>query len=196
MELGIDAKGKDRALFLYDGGCGVCKFSVALVAHYDKFDHIRYRPLQTTTNDQQMKELCLELGIPPFDLSTAVLLEGTNNRMYTRSEAILYLFPHMGFPFTVLGPILLLLFPKFIRDFGYNLFAKHRGSIWIFVKRMTGLGETSLYQYRNKVLLPPEFTKNNSIPPSWGLDATSPEASATSVETYPVDSSDDTKKES
>jgi predicted DCC family thiol-disulfide oxidoreductase YuxK len=169
MELGVDLQGKNRSLFLYDGGCGVCKFSVAFAARRDKFDHLRFRPLQTTTTDPQMKELCLELGIPMFDLSTAVLLEGNNNRIYYRSEAILYLFPHMGFPFTVLGPLLLLLFPKFVRDFCYGLFARNRAAIWTFIKRCTGLGETSLHQYRHKVILPPEFKKNNQVPPSWGL---------------------------
>lgn len=176
MELGVDLQGKNRSLFLYDGGCGVCKFSVALAARRDKFDHLRFRPLQTTTTDEQMKELCLELGIPLFDMSTAVLLEGNNNRIYFRSEAILYLFPHMGLPFAVLGPLFLLLFPKFVRDFGYNLFARNRAAIWTFIKRWTGLGETSLYQYRHKVILPPEFNKKNHVPPNWGLDVSSEQA--------------------
>jgi predicted DCC family thiol-disulfide oxidoreductase YuxK len=173
LELGRDANQQPRSLFLYDGGCGVCKFTVALVAHYDWADHIRYRPLQTT-DDPQMRELYQELGIPPFDLSTAVYMESTNHRIYTKSEAIFYLFPHMGFPFTILGPLLLLLFPKFLRDWGYTKFAQHRGDIWILIKRITGLGDTSLVSYRDRILLPPGYSASHPLPSSWGLDAPSP----------------------
>ena len=176
MKLGTDIQGHPRGLFFYDGGCGVCKFTVRVVATYDKFDHIRFRPLQTTfdtniNDDPQMKELYLELGIKPFDLSTAVFMEGTNNRIYTKSEAILYLLKHMGFPFTFIGPLLLLLFPKFIRDFGYDMFAKYRSNIWIFIKRITGLGETMLHTYSTKIILPSKYlTDPTIIPTNWGLD--------------------------
>jgi predicted DCC family thiol-disulfide oxidoreductase YuxK len=201
MELGIDQKGLPRGLFFYDGGCGVCKYTVSIVAKYDKYDHLRFRPLQTsftsngtgsdtttsdttTTNnnnnsnnsntiddtDVQMKELYLELGIKPFDLSTAVLLEGTNNHIYMKSDAILYLLKHMGFPFTIIGPLLLLLIPKFIRDFGYMIFAKYRSTIWIYMKRITGLNDTSLYIYKSKIILPQKYIDNPTlIPMSWGL---------------------------
>jgi predicted DCC family thiol-disulfide oxidoreductase YuxK len=204
MELGNDLKGLPRGLFFYDGGCGVCKFTVSIVAHYDKYDHIRYRPLQTSMNhtiedDVQMKELYLELGIKPFDLSTAVLLDGINNRIYTKSEAILYLLPHMGFPFAMIGPLLLLLFPKFIRDFGYDMFAKYRSTIWIYIKRMTGLGDTCLYEYRSKIILPKKYINDPTfIPTSWGLDEpTIPIVETMTNETTNIASvSSESKKES
>ena len=176
MKLGTDLQGHPRGLFFYDGGCGVCKFTVSIAATYDKYDHLRFRPLQTTfdtniSDDPQMKDLYVELGIKPFDLSTAVFMEGTNNRIYTKSEAILYLLKHMGFPFTFIGPLLLLLFPKVIRDFGYDMFAKYRSNIWIFIKRMTGLGETMLYPYSSKILLPSKYLDDRtSIPKNWGLE--------------------------
>ena len=176
MKLGNDVHGHPRGLFFYDGGCGVCKFTVGIVANYDKNDHIRFRPLQTTfdtdiNDDPQMKELYLELGIKPFDLSTAVFMEGTNNRIYTKSEAILHLLKYMGFPFTFIGPLLLLLFPKVIRDFGYDMFAKYRSNIWIFIKRITGLGDTMLYPYRTKITLPSKYVDDPTIiPKNWGLE--------------------------
>jgi predicted DCC family thiol-disulfide oxidoreductase YuxK len=192
MKLGVDKKGRDRSLFLYDGGCGVCKFTVRMVAHFDHYDHIRFRPLQTTTavlsndgndavgnddDDPQMKDLYLELGIRPFDLSTAVLLEGTNNRIYTKSEAILHLLSHMGFPFTFLGPLLILFVPKFLR---YTMFAKYRSPIWVYIKRMTGIKDTSLCEYRSKVILPSKYIENPTlIPKTWGLIEPSPIQSKT-----------------
>ena len=177
MNLGTDRQGRPRGLFFYDGGCGVCKFTVGVVAQRDAYDHLRFRPLQTTfgsnnsDDDPQMKELYLELGIKPFDLSTAVFMEGTNNHIYTKSEAILHLLKHMGFPYTILGPLLLLFIPKFIRDFGYDMFAKHRGSIWTFIKRMTGLGDTILHPYSTKIILPSKYMNDPTIiPKNWGLE--------------------------
>lgn len=172
LQLGADRLGKRRALFLYDGACGVCKFSVALVADRDASDHVRFCPLQTPLAEKLLAELRLQ-----SDLSTAVLLEG--DAVYTHSAAILRLFPHMGFP--ILGRILLAVFPKFLRDFGYSLFARNRGKIWTAFKGVTGLGDTLLYVHRDRIVGLP--VNVGEPPESWGLRK-------------PMEESADLKKES
>jgi hypothetical protein len=95
----------------------------------------------------------------------------------------------MGFPFTILGPLLLLFVPKFLRDYGYTMFAKYRSSIWIYTKRMTGIKDASLHEYRSKVILPSKYTENPSlIPKAWGLIEPSPVQSKTTIDV------DDTEK--
>jgi DCC1-like thiol-disulfide oxidoreductase len=101
------------------------------------------------------------------DLSTAVLLE--KDQVYTHSAAILGLFPHMGFPYSIMGPFLLAAIPKCVRDFAYCVFARHRGTIWKCVKRVTGIGaapNTVLYNYRDRIL---GLENEKTIPASWGF---------------------------
>ena len=74
----------------------------------------------------------------------------------------------MGFPYSFLGPLLLVLVPTALRDWGYRIFARNRGTIWKGVKRVTGLGDTNLSAYRDRIVGLKE--QEGGIPPSWGLD--------------------------
>jgi predicted DCC family thiol-disulfide oxidoreductase YuxK len=124
---------------------------------------VRFSPLQTTLS----KNLLRELGIAQ-DFSSAVLIEGDG--VYTRSDAILCLFPHMGFPYSWLGPVLLAGVPVFIRDYGYSVFARHRGTIWKAVKRLTGIDDTMLHNYRDRILGLDDNDDDDEPPPAaWGL---------------------------
>mmetsp|Transcript_9034 Transcript_9034/g.19360 ORF Transcript_9034/g.19360 Transcript_9034/m.19360 type:complete len:94 (+) Transcript_9034:497-778(+) len=71
----------------------------------------------------------------------------------------------MGFPYAVLGFILLLI-PACIRDFGYKLFAKNRGAIWKKVKKVVGMGDTMLVEYRGRVV-----GLEEPLDPGWGFNA-------------------------
>ena len=98
----------------------------------------------------------------PTDVSTAALID-TDGSSYTHSTSVLKLFQFMGFPYTFLGALLLLI-PACLRDVGYKLFAKHRGAIWKRVKRAFGMGDTYLVEHRDKMvgLVEP-------LDPGWGL---------------------------
>ena len=159
--LGLDKKGNQRALFLYDGGWGVWKFLVGFIIERDSLDHFRFSPVQTNL----AKNLCEAYGMPS-DVSTAVLL--TEECAYIESDSILYmLYPYLSFPYYILGFLALFLVPKLIRDFGYRIFARHRGQIWILFKKLTRMGDTTMYQYRDNVL---GLEHEKILQPSWGFD--------------------------
>jgi predicted DCC family thiol-disulfide oxidoreductase YuxK len=153
---------RPRALFLYDGGCGVCKFLVQFVIQRDHTDAVRFSPLQSPV----AQEVCRDLHIT-IDLSTAVLILDHGRVIHTHSSSVLQLFRYLGFPYATLGPVLLFI-PPLVRDYGYALFARHRGNIWQFVKRITGLGDTIMTEYRPKIV-GIEGTSMESMPSSWGF---------------------------
>lgn len=132
------------------------------VIERDPLDHFRFTPIQTNLG----QELCKTYDMPS-DVSTAILL--TENEGYTESDAILRIFfPYLGFPYPLLGFIALFLIPKFLRDFGYRLFAKNRGKIWKNVKLLTGMGDTLMEPYHDRVVGLHGMEK--PLPESWGFD--------------------------
>jgi predicted DCC family thiol-disulfide oxidoreductase YuxK len=98
----------------------------------------------------------------PFDVSTAVLIDEKGG--HTQSEAVLRLFPHISFPYPWIGRLAMWLVPRFLRDAVYCAFAKNRGKIWIGVKRLTGLGDTLMDPYRDRIL-----GLEEPLDPSWGF---------------------------
>jgi DCC1-like thiol-disulfide oxidoreductase len=90
--VGYDTVVRPRALFLYDGGCGVCKFLVQFVIQRDQTDAIRFAPLQSPVAE----EICHDLHIT-IDLSTAVLILDHGRVVHTHSSS-LAAFPVPGLP--------------------------------------------------------------------------------------------------
>lgn len=122
----------------------------------DVADHVRFCPLQSALGQKLLAE-----HEAPVDCSTAVLID--SDGVHTESAAILRLFPWMGFPWNVVGPMGLLV-PSVIRNCAYRAFARNRGRIWISVKRALGLGDTMLEAHRDKML-----GLEEPIPPEWGF---------------------------
>ena len=120
---------------------------------------MRFSPIQT----KFAQELCVEYAMPN-DLSTAVLID--EHGAYKESTAILRIFPHLNFPYNIIGQIGLLI-PEPIRDAGYNLFAQNRGAIWKYVKKVTGIGNPSLQGYRSRMLGLEE--EDHPLDPGWGF---------------------------
>jgi predicted DCC family thiol-disulfide oxidoreductase YuxK len=183
--VGYDTVVRPRALFLYDGGCGVCKFLVQFVIQRDQTDAIRFAPLQSPVAE----EICHDLHIT-IDLSTAVLILDHGRVVHTHSSSVLQLFQYLGFPYATLGPVLLVI-PPLVRDYGYALFARHRGDIWKFVKRITGLGDTIMTEYRPKIVGIEEGSSMETLPSSWGF---SPVINI--IDESKKDSNNENKKES
>ena len=125
----------------------------------DSADHVRFCPLQSALG----QELCRDHGVS-IDLSTAVLLDGGG--VHTQSAAVLRLFPWMGFPWSIVGRTGLLV-PAFIRDAAYGAFARNRGAIWKVIKRITGLGDTRMEEYRDRIL---GLEDEEPLDPNWGFD--------------------------
>lgn len=127
----------------------------------DKTDHIRFAPIQTDL----AQKLCQEYGAPS-DVSTAVMIDEAGK--HTQSTAVLRLFLHMGSFYKCLGLVAMWLFPSFFRDAVYGAVAANRGRIWTMVKKVTGMGDTSMGKYRDRTLGLVE-----PIDPSWGFETQS-----------------------
>mmetsp|Transcript_36854 Transcript_36854/g.54139 ORF Transcript_36854/g.54139 Transcript_36854/m.54139 type:complete len:109 (+) Transcript_36854:306-632(+) len=104
--------------------------------------------------------MCEKYGMPT-DVSTAVLIDQEGG--HQKSASILRMLAFLGFPYAVLG-FLALLVPAWIRDYCYGIFAKNRGAIWRTVKQMTGMGDTHLEKYRDRMV-----GLKEPLDPGWGL---------------------------
>jgi predicted DCC family thiol-disulfide oxidoreductase YuxK len=167
-KLGLDKEQRPRVIFFYDGGCGVCKFLVGFVSDRDHADRVRFSPIQTkfaldTLNAHNHNNNNGNNINMPTDVSTAVLID-ENGRSHAHSSSVLILFRYMGIPYIWIGFVALLI-PVFIRDGTYRIFAKNRGAIWKGVKRVTGMGDTQLDGYRDRIL-----GLEEPIDPKWGFD--------------------------
>jgi predicted DCC family thiol-disulfide oxidoreductase YuxK len=112
------------------------------------------------------QRVCAEHGAPS-DVSTAVLID--ERGVHTESTAVLRLLPSMGFPYNLLGPAALAV-PSFIRDGAYRAFTRHRGAIWSQVKRATGLQDSTMIPYRDRIIgVDPDPAAASPLPPSWGF---------------------------
>ena len=117
---------------------------------------MRFCPLQSTLGQKMLAE-----HGAPCDCSTAVLIDEAG--VHIESTAILRLFRWMGFPWTALGQMGLLV-PECIRNVGYRAFARNRGAIWIGVKRGMRWGDVILEEHRAKVI-----GLEEPVPPGWGF---------------------------
>ena len=138
------------------------------MAARDGADHVRYAPLQTPwVRDVLLPTYQLPGGGDNY--STAILWD--HDRVYTHSSAIvrlLLLYCVVGWRCAVVGRIVWLI-PLVVRNGGYRIFARHRGRIWTGVKRVTGIGDTDLGAYRDRIM---GLDEVQEIPPSWGLGNT------------------------
>ena len=110
----------NKHIILFGGACNFCSFWVKYVIKRDQKDLFRFASLQSAKGIELLKEYNLEL-----DLSTVVLIK--NNSAKTKSSAALHILKNLG-GFYSLG-IVLVVVPKFIRDFCYDVIAKNRKKI-------------------------------------------------------------------
>lgn len=106
------------AIALYDGACGFCKRSVDFAATRAKPGRLQFITLQS----DQGRRLQSQYGIDPSQLATMVLIE--SGSAHVRSTAALHMLRHMRQPWPMLSVLLLL--PRFLRDWVYDWIARHR----------------------------------------------------------------------
>lgn len=102
----------------YDGDCGFCNASVAFILKNRKHNNYKFIPLQSSKAKSDLEIYNIDLS----DLSTIYTL--TENKLYSKSSAVLRLAMHLKFPVNLCA--IALFVPKRIRDFVYNWIAKHR----------------------------------------------------------------------
>ena len=105
-------------ILLFDGVCNVCSEYVQFVLKRDRDGFFHFASLQSDVG----KALLEKHGLSTDTLDTVVMIE--NNKAYTRSDVGIKMTPHLG----SLWPLLygLIIIPKPIRDWVYDLIAKNR----------------------------------------------------------------------
>ena len=110
--------GHENAIVLFDGVCNFCNSSVNFFIERDKNKYFKFAPLQSETADK----LALKYGIDRENTDSIILVE--DGKAHTHSTAALKIAKNLDGIWSV-GYVLIIV-PKFIRDFFYKLFAKNR----------------------------------------------------------------------
>jgi predicted DCC family thiol-disulfide oxidoreductase YuxK len=108
------------AIILFDGVCNFCNSSVNFVIKRDKKAYFKFAPLQSELAEKL-------LGKPISEMPDSVVLI-ENNKVHYKSTAALMIAKKLD----GLWPIfyLLIIIPRPIRDWVYNLIAKNRYKIF------------------------------------------------------------------
>jgi predicted DCC family thiol-disulfide oxidoreductase YuxK len=109
---------ESHQIILFDGVCNFCNFWINFILKRDKEDKFRFAALQSKVGVEMQKKFSLDTN----KLETVVLIIG--NRYYTKSTAVLLIIKQLNGFIKILFPLIIL--PKPIRDFAYDLFAKIR----------------------------------------------------------------------
>lgn len=111
---------KDKIVF-YDGDCGFCNRTVAYLLKHDRGKEIYFASIQSAV----CKKIFDEYGWDEPDLSTFYYVEGGN--LYKKSTAALKVVRNFKYPQRLM--LLGFVFPRFLRDFVYDLVARNRKRI-------------------------------------------------------------------
>lgn len=109
-------------IVLYDGVCGLCDRSVQLILRNDRRGRFRFAALQSEAG----RALLEKYGLAPEALDSVVLVEG--GRAWRKSRAALRIGRGMDLPWPLLWPLIVI--PRPVADFFYDLLAKNRYRIF------------------------------------------------------------------
>ena len=109
-----------KKIIFFDGLCPLCHFWVQYILKRDRNDQFLFAPLQGKT--------ARELLPPKFlSLDTIVLLEN-KKEIYIKAKAIFKIIKILGGVRKIL--LIFIFVPNFIKNYIYDLIAKHRFKIW------------------------------------------------------------------
>ncbi|MDQ3635312.1 MAG: thiol-disulfide oxidoreductase DCC family protein [Acidobacteriota bacterium] len=106
-----------QAIILFDGVCNFCNDWVNFIIEQDSKNHFKFTPLQS-----EIAEKLLEKHNINKETDSVILIE--DGKAYTHSTAALRIARNLDGIWSVF--YILLLVPKFIRDFFYKILAKYR----------------------------------------------------------------------
>jgi len=115
-------------IILYDGVCGFCNRMVQFILKRDSRDRFRFATLQS----EFARRLLQKHGISTDQLETLYLVLDNgqpSERILERSRASITIFRELT-TFWRLTANFLAIFPKALRDWGYNLIARYRYRIF------------------------------------------------------------------
>ena len=112
----------DAPVLLYDGVCGFCDATVQFIIDRDRRREMLFAPLQGEFAAEVLRRHPALKGV-----DSLILVERTEagaERISTRSEAVVRIGEYLGHGWGIAR--LLRIVPRFLRDAGYDLFARFR----------------------------------------------------------------------
>jgi predicted DCC family thiol-disulfide oxidoreductase YuxK len=108
----------DRPIIVFDAECVLCSANARIVLHHDKRRVFRLASMQGTRG----AELLRTNGVDPADPDTLIVVAG--NTVFRNSEAVLYIYRRLGWPWRALG--ITTVVPRLLRDRVYRWIARNR----------------------------------------------------------------------
>ena len=109
----------DKKIILFDGVCNLCNGFVKFVIKYDKKDIFRFVALQSDLGIEIIKSV----GFDNKNIDSVILFE-SNTLVEIKSNAALKILKSLGGFWQM--TVLLKIFPRFFRDFVYDIIARNR----------------------------------------------------------------------
>ena len=109
-------------IILFDGVCNFCNRTINIILKYDKDAYFQFAPSQSNAAMGIMQQFSLEQQA----ITSVILID--NEKVYTKSDAVIQIANRLsGWPSLFR---LLKFIPKSIRNFGYDLIAKNRYTLF------------------------------------------------------------------
>ncbi len=108
----------DNTVILFDGVCNFCNYWVNFAIRHDRKNKLKFTPLQGET----AKQLLPQFHINPTSLSSVIFID--DGKAYTQSSAAIQICKHLNGGWKLFYGLIII--PKFIRDFLYNIIARNR----------------------------------------------------------------------
>ena len=108
----------DYPVILFDGDCNFCNYWVNFAIKRDNNKKLRFAPLQS----EAAKNLLHQFNIDTTSLSSVILID--NGKAYTQSSAAFRICKYLDGGWRLVYGLMII--PKFIRDFFYNIIARNR----------------------------------------------------------------------
>lgn len=108
----------NEPIILFDGTCNLCDWTVRFIVRRDPAGRCRFASLQSAAS----RRLLEPLGLKPQAFDSVVLL--ADGVLFTKSEAALRIASYLTRPWRWLR--LLRIVPRPLRDWVYDLVARHR----------------------------------------------------------------------
>lgn len=110
------------SILLFDGVCNLCNGLVRFIIRRDRIARIKFAPLQS----QAGQSIIQRFDISGKEINTVVYITG--GKHFLKSSAILHLLKDLGNGWRLFYVFIIV--PEFLRNFLYNLIARHRYTIF------------------------------------------------------------------
>lgn len=108
----------NHPVILFDGICTFCNFWVNFAIKYDPKKRIKFAPFQSNAGQLLLSQHHIAIE----SINSVILIE--NGKVFTQSSAALRICKYLSGLWKIFYGLLII--PKFLRDFFYNIIARHR----------------------------------------------------------------------